>query len=135
MSNLIENRASEIIEQYDLANVQLTDIDKQIKALQARKKSINDSLEQFKTEARELMEDNNMKAIESEQLGIQIKLGKGTPIVSVEDDSKVPEKYWRVKRELDKTYIKKALQAGEEIEGCSLSTGKARLTINTEFGK
>lgn len=41
-------------------------------------------------------------------------------IVVADDMLKIPEKYWRVKTELDKTAVKSAIRGGNLVEGCHL---------------
>jgi hypothetical protein len=52
--------------------------------------------------------------------------------VVITDDSALPDELCRIKREPDKTAIKKALQAGDEVRGASLSNGGETLTIRVK---
>jgi hypothetical protein len=54
-------------------------------------------------------------------IGIQ----KNAPSVMIDEDTKLPDEYVRVKYEPDKTAIKDALKAGAVIEGCRLVQGES----------
>ena len=48
-----------------------------------------------------------------------------TPAISIIDESAVPEKFHRVKIEIDKLAIRDALKNGEEVPGIELQRGEA----------
>jgi len=48
-----------------------------------------------------------------------------TPAISIVDESAVPEKFHRVKVEIDKLAIRDALKNGEEVPGIELQRGEA----------
>lgn len=48
-----------------------------------------------------------------------------TPAISIIDESAVPEKFHRVKVEIDKLAIRDALKNGEEVPGIELQRGEA----------
>lgn len=52
--------------------------------------------------------------------------------VNVLNVDELPQGYYRVKREADKTAIKSALEQGEQIPGAELVMGDAGLTIRTK---
>lgn len=52
--------------------------------------------------------------------------------VVVSDEAAVPDRFWRVKREIDKAAINAAVKAGEEIPGVSVSNGGTRLTVRVK---
>ena len=47
-----------------------------------------------------------------------------TPAISIVDESVVPEKFHRVKVEIDKLAIREALKAGEEVPGIEVQRGE-----------
>ena len=49
--------------------------------------------------------------------------------VNVTDLEAIPQGYFRLKKEADKTALKKALEAGEEIPGAELALGDETLSI------
>jgi hypothetical protein len=51
------------------------------------------------------------------------------PAVRILDDKKIPEAYWRVKREPNLVAIKAALLDGELVAGATLSNGGQTLAI------
>ena len=48
-----------------------------------------------------------------------------TPAISIIDESAVPEKFHRVKIEIDRLAIRDALKAGEEVPGIKIERGEA----------
>lgn len=59
-------------------------------------------------------------------------IGASPVSVIITDDGAIPDNLVRVKREPDKTAIKKALQAGENVPGASLSNGGETLSIRVK---
>ena len=49
--------------------------------------------------------------------------------VLILDESAIPDKYMRIKKEPDKTAIKAALESKEEVSGALLSNGGIGLTV------
>ena len=58
-----------------------------------------------------------------------ISVSQAAPSVVVADESAIPERFIRTKREIDKAAINAAVKAGEEIPGVTVSNGGSRLTI------
>lgn len=61
-----------------------------------------------------------------------LSITNAAPSVIVSDDAAVPDRYWRVKREIDKPAINAAVKAGEEIPGVTVSNGATRLTVRVK---
>lgn len=59
-------------------------------------------------------------------------ISAGRDSVQIDDVDALPQGYYRVKKEPDKTAIKKAFGAGETIPGASIVTGEPTLTIRTK---
>lgn len=127
--NIVHQQANELAAKLSVNEMALNDLDSQIKTLQARKKKLQGELEAFKDELREGMTESGIVRIESEEHGILFRLDAPTKRVDIEDESQVPDKFFRVKKELDKTAIKKALEVGDDVPGALLVEGKHRLTI------
>ena len=128
--NIVEAAASELAQKLSFSQVSIDELDNQIKKLQAQKKKLTGDLDGFKNELREAMSDNGITRIEAE--GILFRLDKPSVLVDIQDEEQIPDKFFRVKREADKTAIKKALQVGDDVPGASLKEGKNRLTIKVD---
>ncbi len=107
----------------------VSSIDDEIKRLQARKKTITN----YKASLVEYLR-NNMEACGISKIDcplFNITLGKGSPILLVEDEEKVSTDWVDIKieRKLQKANILKALKSGEKIEGCSIGTAKSSILI------
>ena len=127
MTDIIEMKAQQLAAKLSVSQINLDDIDDQIKTLQAKKKKMTSELDQFKDELRESMVEHGVTRIESDD--ILFRLDKPSTVVKITDEGAIPDKFWRVKKEVDKTAVKKALQVGDEVEGAELSEGKHRLTV------
>lgn len=127
--DIVHQQANELAAKLSVNEMAVNDLDSQIKSLQAKKKKLQGELDSFKDELREGMAEHGITRIESVEHGILFRLDKPSKRVEIEDESQVPEKFFRVKKELDKTAIKKALEVGDEVQGALLVEGKHRLTV------
>lgn len=114
----------------DTRQFEIDSIDDKIKALQAEKKRLTKDIDQFKDELRDAMWSNGVTSIEAPGM-FEFKVSKPSVTVGVVNESLVPDKYMRVKKEVDKVSAKKELQSGGTIEGLELQEGKPRLTIKS----
>lgn len=114
----------------DTRQFEIDALDDKIKALQAEKKRLSADIEEFKDTLRDAMYQNGVSEIEAPGM-FKFKVAKPSPVVAIENEDTLPDEYVRIKREADKTALKKALQSGAEIEGVSLKEGKPRLTITS----
>ena len=76
---------------------------------------------------RQLMEAADIRKLEL-SLGT-ISLSNKPKSVVITDVEKIPDNYFRVKKEPNKTEIKAALEAGETIEGATMSNGGTTIQI------
>jgi len=51
------------------------------------------------------------------------------PKLIVTDESKLPDKFWRVKREIDKAALNAEFKSGNFYEGCAMDNGGYTLAI------
>jgi hypothetical protein len=58
-------------------------------------------------------------------------LSAGRPSLVINDESEVPAQLCRLKREIDRTAVRKALEQGEVIPGASLGPAHPVLTVRT----
>ena len=61
-----------------------------------------------------------------------ISLTKATPNPTVADESAVPDRFFRTRREIDKNAINAAVKAGEEIPGVVVPNAATRLTVRVK---
>jgi len=60
-----------------------------------------------------------------------LSMAKGRPAVTVTDEDMLPEQFWRVRRDVNKTAINDAIKAGETVPGVEVNTNVApSLRIN-----
>lgn len=58
-----------------------------------------------------------------------LTIRQGTAKVVITDEKKIPEQFFRIKREVAKDELKTALKSGQLIEGAELSNGQPTLAI------
>jgi len=114
----------------DTRQFEIDSIDDKIKSLQSEKKRLTTDIDQFKDELRDAMWQNGVTSIEAPGM-FEFKVSKPSVTVGVINKSSVPNKYMRIKKEVDKVWAKKELQSGGEIAGLELQEGKPRLTIKS----
>jgi hypothetical protein len=93
--------------------------------MQDRRDRIYDKIEALKNIALNAMRETNIDKIESEYFNVSIR--NNAPKVIIEDDSKIPIEFMRVKeiKEPDKVKIKEFMINGEVLEGVHLETSKS----------
>lgn len=104
-------------------------IQSQIDRLTERKRIINNRKEALKEYLRTNMEASGITKI-SHPL-FTISLGKGRPIVVVDNEKDIPDDYMNVKVTSlpDKSMIAKAIKEGVEVPGAHSETGKSSISI------
>lgn len=91
----------------------------QIAELQAQKKAIDETTAWAKGVILETMQANNLGKILDPIAPISIQMGK--PVIEVENIDFLPEEFLRVKVEANKIELAKAIKAGAELEGVTLT--------------
>jgi hypothetical protein len=104
-------------------------INSQIERLQARKKVIQNKIDSFRDYLKMNMESTGISKITCPIFSIT--LSKPSKVVSITDESLLPDEYVSVKTSVspDKVKIAAAIKAGIEVEGAQLVDGTSRLTI------
>jgi len=98
-----------------------------IKQYQARKSRLEKKAKSTREWMRKLLSAaGQAKAVRP--LGT-VSITSGRTSVSIVNEREVPTQLMRVKREPDLTAIKKALEAGEAVPGCELTSGKPTVTV------
>jgi len=64
--------------------------------------------------------------------GATLSISKPRASVNVLNVDELPQGFYRLKKEADKTALKKALEAGEKVPGAELSLGEETLTIRVK---
>ncbi len=100
----------------EAAKAEKKKMDAYIKGIQNRKKRMEAAI-------KNAMENMNTKTILTNRG--ELKLKKNPPALIIDDQAKIPAKFEKQKIEitLDKTAIKAAIKAGENVEGCHLEQG------------
>lgn len=124
-----DNKAQAVIAYHlnQLAEIDL--LDAHIKAMQERKKAMQNKADKLKDYLQRNMLAAGIKEIKADDGTFTAKIAKNPPSVEIFDETMLPDEYCRFKREADKTKIKAALQDGTEIQGAKLVTDKTSLRI------
>ena len=76
----------------------------------------------------DIMQEHNIKKLELTQATLSIRLGQ--PKVVITDETKLPDRLCRIKREPDKLLIRQHLESGAvALEGASLSNAEPVLNV------
>lgn len=101
-----------------------------LKDLGERKSRLERRLDAYRAMARKLMGHANLRKAELAEATLSISAGRQKVIVT--DESLLTDAYCSIKREPNKTAIKDALEAGDEVAGAVLSNAEENLTIRTK---
>lgn len=93
-------------------------LDTEIKRLQERKKSAENKQKRLKTYMHDSMVALDIKKIKTPIFSFNIQ--RNAPSVVITNENTIGEEYFKVKREVDKTALGKAIKAGVEVEGAEL---------------
>lgn len=124
-----DDKANNIVKLVNSLSVDVDGIDKELKRLQAMKKTITNNQDRLKEYLRHNMEVTGISKIKHSLFSIT--LGKPTVTAEIVDIDFLPDSFVStdVIMKADKKAILKALKDGEDIPGAALSTGKSRLLI------
>ena len=124
-----DDKANNIVKLVSSLSVDVDGIDKELKRLQAMKKTITNNQDRLKEYLRYNMEVTGISKIKHSLFSIT--LGKPTVTAEIIDIDFLPDSFVStdVVIKADKKAILKALKDGEDVPGAVLSTGKSRLLI------
>ena len=134
VADTLEALEGELIQKGQAVAAFTLNLQAEIDAIKAVEKRISDkrkSLEKREAHMRDYLRVNMEKAGITEIKAIDgsftAKLQKGRPSVVIDDESLIPDdsEYIRWKREVNKTAIAAAIQAGAEVAGAHLETKPA----------
>ena len=114
------SKTGRVIQYFMSVDSQIEALDKEIKRLQARKKSIEKRNNSFKNFLKFTLERLGVKKIET-TLGV-LSIKNNPASVDILDENKIPQEYKTTKyiEEISKTQISKDLKAGVEVPGAAL---------------
>lgn len=97
-------------------------IDKEVKRLQAMKKTVKNKENSLKSYVLSQMDLLNIKNVDDDILPVS---KRKTSSVNVYDESVLCNSFWReeIKRSPDKKAIKEAIKSGEDVDGACIKTG------------
>lgn len=103
--------------------------DRQIEFFQAKKKARQNSVKRLKEALLSAMDIANLSEIKAGAWTLKAAKNGGKNPVEIPDESKVPENYMRIKYEIDKDLIRKALEEGKELPFAKLGERGRHLNI------
>lgn len=98
-----------------------------ILAIQDRKRRFDRRVEFNRELILRLMEAGDIRKLELPLATVSVSRKPASVVIT--DEEKIPEEFFRIKKEPNKTKIKEALTANVEVEGASLSNGGSTLII------
>lgn len=125
--NTPEERAAMLAPTYLMCEQSAADLRAQEQAIAAQRKQAEDLKEQIREYLRDNMEERGITELSAP--GIVIKLTRGSEAVQIDDESLIPDNYWRIERAPEKALIKRAIKDGYDVAGARVVAGKSLLTI------
>lgn len=103
--------------------------DRQIEYFQNKKKARQNSVKRLKEALLSAMDIANLNEIKAGSWVLKVAKNGGKTPVEIPDESLVPENYMRIKYEIDKDLIRKALEEGKELSFAKLGERGRHLNI------
>jgi hypothetical protein len=103
-------------------------LDKRIGELKARKDRLNRAAKAIRQHAAEAALEAGMKKLPRPDMTVSFGLSKPA-LVGEADPETLPDHLVRTKREINRTAIKAAIEAGQDVPGFALSNGKPQVTV------
>lgn len=115
----LQTKGAGIIKSFKNSEAMLNGVDEEIKRLQALKKSISNQINSRKEYIVRNMEMMGITKIETELGNLSLRKSKS---VNIYDESLIDKKFIEIetKEKISKTEIKKAIEAGENIQGANI---------------
>lgn len=115
----LQTKGAGIIKSFKNSEAMLNGVDEEIKRLQALKKSISNQMNSRKEYIVRNMEMMGITKIETELGNLSLRKSKS---VNIYDESLIDKKFIEVetKEKILKTEIKKAIEAGENVQGTNI---------------
>lgn len=115
----LQTKGAGIIKHFKNSETMLNGVDEEIKRLQALKKSISNQINSRKEYIVRNMEMMGITKIETELGNLSLRKSKS---VNIYDESLIDKKFIEIetKEKISKTEIKKAIEAGETVQGANI---------------
>ncbi len=115
----LQTKGAGIIKSFKNSEAMLNGVDEEIKRLQALKKSISNQINSRKEYIVRNMEMMGITKIETELGNLSLRKSKS---VNIYDESLIDKKFieTETKEKISKTEIKKAIEAGENVQGANI---------------
>jgi len=115
----LQTKGAGIIKSFKNSEAMLNGIDEEIKRLQALKKSVSNQINSRKEYIVRNMEMMGITKIETELGNLSLRKSKS---VNIYDESLIDKKFIEIetKEKISKTEIKKAIEAGENVQGANI---------------
>ena len=115
----LQTKGAGIIKSFKNSEAMLNGVDEEIKRLQALKKSISNQINSRKEYIVRNMEMMGITKIETELGNLTLRKSKS---VNIYDESLIDKKFIEIetKEKISKTEIKKAIEAGENVQGANI---------------
>ena len=115
----LQTKGAGIIKSFKNSEAMLNGVDEEIKRLQALKKTISNQINSRKEYIVRNMEIMGITKIETELGNLSLRKSKS---VNIYDESLIDKKFIEIetKEKISKTEIKKAIEAGENVQGANI---------------
>lgn len=123
------DKAAALVSVVNNMDSDVSELDKEIKRLQLRKKAVQNKQNSMREYLRDNMLRSGIKNIKCPLFSISCS--DSTDVVVITDEDAIPDEYIDVSvvSKVNKTAIKRALKDGDDVAGARLEKGTAKLTI------
>ena len=105
-------------------------VDQRMADLVARGRRFERQAEEYRAAAYSILDALGLTKWRNAEFSVSVSAGR--PGVVITDESALPPKYFRPRVEIDRTEIRRALEAGEVVPGAEMANGIPTMTVRTK---
>ena len=120
---------TELVRILNTAKAQAASLTGYIMELEFRRTRFERREQSIRAMIMKILNHANLKRCEVQEATVTIKAGSAKVIIT--DESKIPDEFFRIKKEPNKSMIREAMQNHHIVPGCELSNGEPVLSVTT----
>lgn len=105
-------------------------VSRRVDELQAREARYARQIEEYRAAAYSILDALGLTKWRNAEFSVSVSAGR--PGVVITDESAIPPQYFRPRVEIDRTEIRRALEAGEVVPGAEMANGIPTMTVRTK---
>ena len=112
------------------ARVNSEALEKRITDMETRQQRFNRQYEEYRAAAYSILDALGLTKWRNAEFSVSVSAGRPGGVIT--DESALPPKYFRPRVEIDRTEIRRALEAGEVVPGAEMANGIPTMTVRTK---